>query len=532
MEKRFFLAIFVSFIILYGWSTFIKPKSSLEPQANIKMSDNKEDIRVPTTLDASLPSKIEKIIPQEQIQTLQSKKVTVDFIVAKGLINKILINEYDYSLPIKNYFDINLGDNVVYQISNQSDNEIEFTFENDEYIEKRIYKLVKDDYTIQVDNIFINKTGQIISKDIIITGFTIDTSSLDISSKNADNARDKGLFEYVINVQKEIVRKNKAYSFSEKDLRSANKELHWIGFRDRYFCTIIKPLFEIKGYNTEVIDSNILKINFNKIAMLLPPKGQVSFSSIIFAGPEKINLLKTYNAQFEDIQKFYKFPLFDGIAKLMYNLLHLFYKIIPIWGVCIILIGTLVYFSMYPLTMRSMLSMKRMQSLQPKMAKLKEQYKNDPQKMNQAVMALYKENNVNPLGGCLPMLLQMPVFIGLYQVLWRSVSFKGAHFLWMKDLSEPDRLFILPTSLPLIGNEINLLPILMMIIMYFQQKISAKNMSTGDPDQAAQQKMMGRIFPLFLGFIFYKFASGLTLYFTMFYIFSTFTQWKMSKVEV
>ena len=98
----------------------------------------------------------------------------------------------------------------------------------------------------------------------------------------------------------------------------------------------------------------------------------------------------------------------------------------------------------------------------------------------------------------------------------------------------PDRLFLLPKSFPLIGNEINLLPLIMMVVMFLQQKLSAKNMNITDPAQAAQQKMMTTIFPLFLGFIFYKFASGLALYFTMFYLFSTFTQWKISnktKVE-
>jgi len=186
---------------------------------------------------------------------------------------------------------------------------------------------------------------------------------------------------------------------------------------------------------------------------------------------------------------------------------------------------------MYPLTLKGMLSMKRMQSLQPMIVKLKEKHKDSPQKMNKEMMELYKEHKVNPLGGCLPMLLQMPVFIGLYQVLWRSVSFKGAGFLWIKDLSEPDRLFLLPFSLPFLGNEFNVLPLVMVVVMFFQQKLSAKNMVITDPSQAAQQKMMTTIMPIFLGFIFYKFASGLTLYFTMFYFFSTFTQWKMSKVK-
>jgi len=126
-------------------------------------------------------------------------------------------------------------------------------------------------------------------------------------------------------------------------------------------------------------------------------------------------------------------------------------------------------------------------------------------------------------------LLQMPVFIGLYQVLWRDVSLKGAGFLWIKDLAAPDRLFLLPFKLPFIGNEFNLLPLIMVVVMAFQQKLTAKNMVVTDPMQLQQQKMMSTIMPVFLGFIFYKFASGLTLYFTMFYFFSTFTQWKMTQ---
>ena len=184
------------------------------------------------------------------------------------------------------------------------------------------------------------------------------------------------------------------------------------------------------------------------------------------------------------------------------------------------------------MTFKSMHSMKKMQSLQPKINQIREQHKNNPQKLNKELMELYKEHKINPLGGCLPLFLQMPIFIALYQVLWRSVSFKGADFLWIKDLSEPDRLiYPMPFTLPILGNEFNILPVLMMIVMFFQQKLSMKNTVVMDPSQAAQQKMMMYFFPVFLGYIFYKFSSGLTLYFTIFYILSTFTQFKMAKVK-
>ena len=131
------------------------------------------------------------------------------------------------------------------------------------------------------------------------------------------------------------------------------------------------------------------------------------------------------------------------------------------------------------------------------------------------------------------MFLQMPIFIGLYQVLWRSVIFKGERFLWIKDLSEPDKLFpfsrIGIREVPFLGEYFNILPITVMIFMALQQKLTSKNMPVTDPAQAEQQKMMAIVFPLMIGFFFYRLASGLCLYFTVFYVLSTVTQWKMSK---
>src|SRR5437867_11472444 len=195
---------------------------------------------------------------------------------------------------------------------------------------------------------------------------------------------------------------------------------------------------------------------------------------------------------------FINIALFDFCAKIIYQLVNLLYKLVHNWGVCIILISLIIYGALYPLTIAGMSSMKRMQSLQPQIAKLREQHKSNPQKLNKEIMELYKTYKINPFGGCLPLILQMPIFIGLYQVLWRSIFFKGSGFLWIKDLAEPDRLFIFPFNVPFLGNELNLLPILMAIVMFFQQKITARNTVVVDPDQVAQQKMMGIFLPLFL----------------------------------
>jgi YidC/Oxa1 family membrane protein insertase len=157
-----------------------------------------------------------------------------------------------------------------------------------------------------------------------------------------------------------------------------------------------------------------------------------------------------------------------------------------------------------------------MQAVQPHLAKLRETHKDDQKKMQSEMMRLYRENNVNPLGGCLPMFLQMPIFISLYITLARSPMLKGSNFLWIKDLSMPDTLFKLPTSLPILGDNFNLLPILMMIAMVVQQKISMNSRSAGErtPQEEQQQKMM-IMMPIVFGFIFYSLPSGLVLYWTV-----------------
>ena len=154
-------------------------------------------------------------------------------------------------------------------------------------------------------------------------------------------------------------------------------------------------------------------------------------------------------------------------------------------------------------------SMKEMQRIQPKIEALRVALKDNPQKLNKEIMELYRTHKVNPFGGCLPLILQIPVFFALYQVLTRSIALKGAHFLWIKDLSEPDRLFTLSSALPLIGNEINILPILMAIGMFVQQKISTV---AATAEAAQQQKIMVIILPLLFGFMFYRMPAGLVLY--------------------
>ena len=188
-------------------------------------------------------------------------------------------------------------------------------------------------------------------------------------------------------------------------------------------------------------------------------------------------------------------------------MLKFFYKIFHNYGIAIIVLSAAIKLLFSPLTHMSFDSMRRMQAVQPKMKSLQEQHKNDPQKLNKEVIELYKKHKVNPLGGCLPMVLQMPIFIALYQTFSHAMELRGAPFFgWVKDLSEPDQFFLMPFTLPAIGNQINILPIIMIGTMLWQQKLTPQTAATKD------QEMMMLFTPVIFGFIFYSLPSGLVIY--------------------
>lgn len=529
IEKRLFLAIGLSLTVVWLWSTITpNPKLSQKLSNNTQQTENNEVEynKTSSILPEIIPNDVTKVI--EETDTLTSEKLNIEFSNIGGSIKKVTIVEYNATLPISGITSIAGYEDADFILENASDKKIVYSHESSEIKILKTYSIRSGDYIIDSGIELQNNTNMSKIINVDIKSYTLDSSSLD---NKYDVSNDKSLNEYLINISGEIYRKAGAFKFSLNEKKEEFGSIFWTGFRNRYYSALIKPNYETTGYTVDPVGANRLNLSIKAKEVVIPANSKVNFESIIFIGPEEMSLLKKYNIGFEKAKRYYRFGLFDGIAKIIDGLMHGIYKVIPSWGACIILISIIIYFSMYPLTMRGMASMKKMQSLQPFIINLKEKYKDNPQKMNKEMMELYKEHKVNPLGGCLPMLLQMPVFIGLYQVLWRSASFKGASFLWIKDLSQPDRFFILPNKMPIIGNEINLLPIIMAVVMFLQQKLSSKNIVITDPGQAAQQKMMTTIMPIFLGFIFYKFASGLCLYFTMFYVFSTFTQWKMSKVS-
>lgn len=284
--------------------------------------------------------------------------------------------------------------------------------------------------------------------------------------------------------------------------------ISWAAIKNRYYAQILKPEELPASATLKQLEDKSLEVILNSKTYTLSPGSTKTDMYLYYAGPldeKKIAAISSDMAGVVDYGKL------GGISKILLAILRFYHNFVGNWGVAIILLTITVNLVLFPLTMKSFKSMQQMKKIQPHMEKLKALHKDNPQKLNKEMMELYKKYNVNPLGGCLPMLLQMPVFFALYTGLVRSIELKGAGFLWITDLSRPDAV-PLPFTLPLIGSSINILPLLMVGMMVVQQKMSQGATPTASPEQASQQKMMMVMFPLLFGFLFYRMPSGLVLY--------------------
>jgi len=232
---------------------------------------------------------------------------------------------------------------------------------------------------------------------------------------------------------------------------------------------------------------------------LLQPSESFTREYTYYVGPKKYSLLKDLGRHQDEVMQFGFFKPICGPLLVTLNGIH---RVLPNYGVAIILLTVLVRVLFWPITHKSTESMKKMQEIQPLVNKVREKYKDKPQKMNQEVMALYREHKVNPMAGCLPMVIQIPVFIALFTVLRSAVELRFAPFLWIRDLSEPEGL--LAGMIPLVGS-LNILPLFMTGLTVLQQRMTP---TSGDPQQ---QKMM-MFMPVFFLFIFYNMPSALVLY--------------------
>lgn len=295
----------------------------------------------------------------------------------------------------------------------------------------------------------------------------------------------------------------------------------WVATRTKYFGLAIIPEegksqgAYLGGEHTPQPDQGVKETY--SLALKMPYRGasQETSSFLLYLGPLDYSTIKSYDRNLDEILSLGAAwiirPIAEYILIPLFQVLHLF---IPNYGIVIIVFSMIIKLALHPLTRTSMRSMKKMQALQPMMNELREKYKDDPQKMNQAVMNLYKEYGVNPAAGCLPMLLQMPILFALWSVLRSEIGLRQANFVgWIQDLSIPDSVVTLPFTIPFFGiTDVSGLALAMGATTYLQQKTGGMT----DPRQKAMLWMM----PIMLTLVFNNLPSGLNLYYFVFNLLS------------
>ncbi len=300
----------------------------------------------------------------------------------------------------------------------------------------------------------------------------------------------------------------------------------WVAQRTKYFLMALVPRQPAIGArlytwpDSLYFGSHRPKL-YDTSMMLNMASGDLYKEMQLYLGPLDQNLVKQVDPTLEKTMS-WGWSIIQPFSKGVFHALVFLHRFIPNYGLVLILFALLVKIIVWPLTHKSYKSMKRMQMLQPKLKELQAKYKDNPQKMQQEVMGLYKQYKVNPMGGCWPMLLQMPLLYGLFIIFRSTIELRGQPFvLWISDLSMPDALINLPFTIPLYGDHIAILPLVMAVTTYLQSK-----QTVTDPNQKVMLYMM----PAMFIFLFNNFPSGLTLYYTLFNI-TSWAQQKLMKIE-
>ena len=406
-----------------------------------------------------------------------------------------------------------------YKISGKDSLVITYTLnvDKDRYIEKK-YVFYGNKYSIHYAIKFVGMENLISNNDVDLVWSKglrfVEENSVDEATFSNASAYYGG--EHVI---------VEASKNDEKVHKDFSGRVDWVAARNKYFAAIIAP-DNPSGVDGAYIDGikkatkNNGEVSLYNIRLILPFNNQnvEEKSFTLYIGPAEYGLLKSYGHNLDAIVEFGSFfglkfiirPIAEYVLLPIFNLLHTF---IPNYGLVIIIFSLIIKLVLHPLTKSSYQSMKKMQLLQPKITELKEKYKDDPQKMNKEMMKIYSTYGVNPAGGCLPLILQMPIFIALFGFFKVAIELRQQPFIfWITDLSRPDVIFNLPFKIPFFGiSEISGLALLMGIATFVQQKMSVK-----DPKQQALVYVM----PVFLTLLFMSFPAGLNLYYLMFNLFS------------
>lgn len=385
---------------------------------------------------------------------------------------------------------------------------------------------MEDNYRLHVEDVFTNSTSQSIAlrdHEIQLGPMRMagETRSMGLDYLGVDalpSAAGEGVVYWagkLVKLFKADMKEQGLAGAPETISRKENVPVDWVAVKSKFFVQILAPEGGAGAYRLRAERALVPgeREDFRRapksaeIAAVsatarfaeknLAPGEALTRVVNYYAGPKKYDLLKALGLHQDEVMDF---GWWKPVCKFLLMVLNFTYAYVPNYGIAIILLTILIRIIFWPLTHKSTESMKKMQALQPLMAELKAKYKDNPKKMQEETMGLYRKHKVNPVSGCLPMLIQIPVFVALFVVLRSAIELRFADFLWIKDLSEPENLLadILPYPL-------NILPIFMAATMVWQQKL----MPTPDPNQ---QKMMLFFMPVMMLVMFYNMPSALVLY--------------------
>ncbi len=380
----------------------------------------------------------------------------------------------------------------------------------------KIYTFQADSYLIDCNIVIQNGSDMPVTDALEI----ITPGIFDDETKKRSRFAFEGPVAYIDNEYLTI----KPKKIEEQD--TFNGDIFWTGYTERYFMTAVLPRIEGDSHLKLFYDNDLAQSRLVWQMDRIDPGQQKEYPFTYYLGPKSHKVLSQYD---NTLKKAINFGFFDILAKPLLITMNFIHDIVPNYGVAIILLTVLIKLIFWPLGTKSYKSMNEMKKVQPLMMKIREKYKNDKQRMNQEVMALYKTYKVNPASGCLPLLVQMPIFFALYRMLYQAIELRHAPFVgWITDLSGPDRLFHFDFSIPLMEapSGIPVLTLIMGASFLLQQKMTPM---AGDPIQAKMMMLM----PVFMTVLFINFPSGLVLYMLVNNIISMgqqyYTQKKFSK---
>lgn len=534
-QKRLFTAIILSIVVIVGWNFFFvdstpvpeKPGQATESNEQ-PMADRGQAAPISSPAPAQQIPTEPTQSPAAVIQTRNARTINVSspfyniaISEAGAKVSSMTLNAFreaiDKDSPLKEMVSPNLTgglfgvsldgksipglETALFTAQTQSDQinldqgrkSLTFSWTSAQgIVVEKVFTFSADSYLIGFDLVLKNSSGMPMKDALMVEVPGV------IDEKNA-----RFSFEGPTTLINGNLEEVKAKKIAEKDTYEGL--VQWAGYTDRYFMSCLIPQSPTEAKVKLSFDSPVVTTRYVQSMERLDPGKQISYSFTLFMGPKSLKLLSSYG---NELKKAINFGWFDILAKPCLMGMNLIHGLIPNYGIAIMLLTLLIKLVFWPLGTKSYRSMNDMKKLQPLMMEIREKYKGDKQRMNQEVMGLYKTYKVNPMSGCLPMIVQMPIFFALYRMLYQAIELRHAPFMgWINDLSAPDRLFHFDFAIPFMQAPygIPVLTIIMGATMFLQQKMSP---STGDPTQAKMMMLM----PLFMTFIFINFPAGLVLY--------------------